>query len=74
MVVWPSVRHRTGTLRVWDVASGKTLRVLEGHTDDVWCCALSADGRLALSASDGPDVASVGCSQWNNTTRVRGPY
>jgi hypothetical protein len=38
-------------LRVWDLASGQTLRTLEGHTDTVYACAISPDGRTALSAS-----------------------
>jgi WD40 repeat protein len=39
------------TLRLWDVATGETLRTFEGHTDAVYGCAFSPDGRLALSAS-----------------------
>ena len=39
------------TLRVWDVASGTTLQVLEGHTSSVLSCALNGDGRLAISVS-----------------------
>jgi WD40 repeat protein len=39
------------TLRLWDIATGKTLRVLEGHTEPVSGLAWLADGRGALSAS-----------------------
>jgi WD40 repeat protein len=39
------------TMRLWDVARGKTVRVLKGHTDWVNAVAFSPDGRLALSAS-----------------------
>jgi WD40 repeat protein/bifunctional DNase/RNase len=35
-------------LRVWDTASGQTLHILQ-HRQSVASCALSADGRLALS-------------------------
>jgi WD40 repeat protein len=41
------------TLRIWDVATGKCLRILEGHTDWVYSIALSADGQwLASAGSD----------------------
>jgi serine/threonine protein kinase len=40
-----------GTLRLWDVASGKELRCFRGHQAAIWCTALSPDGCLALSGS-----------------------
>jgi WD40 repeat protein len=39
------------TLRLWEVSSGRMLRVLKGHTDRVMACAFSPDGRLILSGS-----------------------
>src|SRR5262249_46290497 len=33
-----------GTVRVWEVATGKVLLTLKGHTGDVWAVAWSADG------------------------------
>jgi serine/threonine protein kinase len=42
---------KDGTLRLWDVASGKELRVLVGGGDEIRAVALSTDGRLLLSAS-----------------------
>jgi GTPase SAR1 family protein len=39
------------TLRLWDVESGRCLRVFEGHSDIVWSVAFSGDSRLALSGS-----------------------
>jgi WD40 repeat protein len=39
------------TLRLWDVATGETLRVFEGHTDSVTSVTFSPDGQRALSAS-----------------------
>ncbi len=44
---------RDGTVRVWDVESGRCLAKLKGHTDAVLGVAVSGDGRRALSASDG---------------------
>jgi WD40 repeat protein len=40
-----------GTLRLWDLAAGRELRVLVGAGPEVRAVALSGDGRLALSAS-----------------------
>ena len=40
------------TVRLWDVETGRCLRVLEGHTKHVWSVAWSADQCRALSGSD----------------------
>ena len=37
------------TVRLWDVETGKEMRKLEGHTQQVWSVALSPDGKRALS-------------------------
>src|SRR5262249_24055384 len=55
-----SVAH---TVRVWDVATGKVVHVLEGHSDRVECVSFSPNGKRLLSGSwDGTgrlwDVAS----------------
>jgi len=43
-----------GTVRLWEVSSGRELATLRGHTGVVWSVALSADGQLVVSAgSDG---------------------
>ena len=39
------------TVRLWDVESGRCLRVLEGHSDSVWSVAFSGDSSRALSGS-----------------------
>jgi WD40 repeat protein len=44
------------TVRLWDVASGKELRKLEGHTGAVYGVAFSRDGRRAVSASQDSTV------------------
>jgi WD40 repeat protein len=43
---------RDGTLKLWEVESGRELRTLGGHTKWVTGVALSGDGRLAVSASE----------------------
>ena len=40
------------TVRLWEVESGRCLRVLEGHSGSVWSVAWSPDGGHALSGSD----------------------
>jgi RNA polymerase sigma factor (sigma-70 family) len=40
-----------GTVRVWDVATGRELRRLQGHTDRVPCAIFSPDGGRILSCS-----------------------
>ncbi len=47
-----------GTARVWDAATGKTLRVLKGHKDWVNSAEFSPDGRQVVTAS------------WDETARV----
>jgi WD40 repeat protein len=44
------------TLRLWDTATGKSLRVFQGHTAGIRCAALSADGRHVLSGGDDKTV------------------
>src|SRR5262249_55719184 len=40
-----------GTLRIWDVASGQSLRTLQGHTFIVRAVAFSPDGKTVVSGS-----------------------
>jgi len=53
-----------GVVILWDIATGKEVRRLEGHTGSVWGVALSADGRFALSGSSDHSVIF-----WNTETR-----
>jgi WD40 repeat protein len=39
------------TLRLWDLATGETLRILEGHTNYVGALAIGVNGNRALSGS-----------------------
>jgi WD40 repeat protein len=41
-----------GTLKLWDLATGRGSRALEGHSDLVTSVVFSSDGRSALSGSD----------------------
>ncbi|MBV9168753.1 MAG: hypothetical protein JOZ81_01550, partial [Chloroflexi bacterium] len=38
-----------GTVRLWDIRTGRLLATLQGHAAAVWAVALSADGRLVAS-------------------------
>jgi WD40 repeat protein len=41
------------SLRAWDLTTGKELPALDGHTAPVYACALSPDGRTAVSCASG---------------------
>jgi len=40
-----------GTLRLWDIESGKTIQIFEGHTYPVICVAITPDGKHFISGS-----------------------
>ncbi len=40
------------TIRLWDPASGKTLRTLIGHTGPIWSVTWSPDGKMLASAGE----------------------
>jgi len=40
------------TLRIWDVATGKVLMVIEGHLAPITSVAFSTDGKMLVSSSD----------------------
>ena len=44
------------TVRLWDLETGRCLRVLQGHTGVIWSVAWSIDQRYALSASNDSTV------------------
>ncbi|EIV91289.1 WD40 repeat-containing protein [Frankia sp. QA3] len=47
-----------GTVRIWDVATGRTVAVLAGHQDSVTCVAFDATGARLASGS------------WDNTAKI----
>jgi WD40 repeat protein len=40
-----------GSLRLWDLTTGKEIRQFKGHTKDIRCVAISPDGKRLLSGS-----------------------
>jgi COMPASS component SWD3 len=36
------------TLRLWDAATGRALRVLQGHSNFVFCCNFNPQGNLLV--------------------------
>src|SRR3954463_8116470 len=47
----PLSASRDNTIRVWEVETGRCLRVMEGHTQYVWRLASSRRGHHILSGS-----------------------
>jgi serine/threonine protein kinase len=54
-----------GTLRMWDVATGKEIRRIRGHMGHVQCVAFSPDGHRVLSGGGNPDCTVC---LWNTFT------
>ena len=43
------------TIRIWDIDSGKVIKILKGHTEKVNDVEFSPDGLFIISAADGGD-------------------
>jgi WD40 repeat protein len=53
-----------GTVRIWDVAAGRLIRTLEGHTGGVHRAAFSPDGRLLAAAGMGRVIKIWDTRSW----------
>lgn len=67
------------TVRVWEARSGKLVQTLQGHTDEVFGCHLSYDGRTLASGAParrlGDPTAPARCSplgprRWQGQQRL----
>ena len=54
-----------GTVRLWEVPSGKLLHVLTGHTNSVHSVSFSPDGANTCFRGLGIYDSSMGPKQWN---------
>lgn len=58
---------RDGQVVLWDLASGKPLRLLEGHSGAVRSVAFSPDGKKALSGGENSDSSEAEIILWDMT-------
>ncbi len=63
-------RSKDFTLRLWDLATGTCLQVLEGHTARITSVCLSPDGRTALSGSSDDCVIVWDLAAGNSLRRI----
>jgi WD40 repeat protein len=47
-----AISYGYGSLRQWDLATGRQMRRLEGHDGPIWCVAISIDGTWLVSGSE----------------------
>ena len=52
-----------GTIKLWDITTGRLIRTIAGHAKSIWSIAFSSDDRRLLSAS-GDGTAKL----WDATT------
>ncbi|MCB0124074.1 MAG: hypothetical protein KDE58_17590, partial [Caldilineaceae bacterium] len=65
-----------GTVRIWNIETGETIHILQGHTNWVRSVRFSPDGQRVVSCSDDETVRiwSVATGECLHTLRAAGPY
>ena len=51
------------TLKIWDVATGKCLKTLKGHSNYVFCCNFNPQSNLIVSGSVSSCHTVCGCDK-----------
>lgn len=64
---------QNGTIDVWDVATGRRVRALDGHIDQVITVSFSSDGRFLLSSSSDKTLRIWNTSTWESLKVMKDP-
>jgi WD40 repeat protein len=59
-------------LKIWDAKTGQLVTNLKGHTDEVWCLAWTADGKILISGSDDSSIRKWNTTTWQQITVLTG--
>jgi WD40 repeat protein len=68
-MVWAASGDLNGTLRLWEVTTGRCLRTIAAHGGPVTAVAISAGGDRIVSGSLDGTVRA-----WNTSPELREPY
>ncbi len=58
------------TLRLWNVDTGEEIKHLNGHTSQIWCVAISEDGRYAASGASNYEKTASGGKHVRDAVRL----